>query len=145
MNSNSSLLTADERQMLEQSVLRAPPARGAIRQPRTATSRFVDRDVGLSGTEVMFFGAALVGFGAYHSLYAEAFEAASAKLNWIIGGINTLVLLISSLTMVLAIHFAKTGADGKLIVVAWRLTAGAWQPAFWCSRPTSTTPTIKKT
>ncbi len=61
------------------------------------------------GTEVMFFGALFCGLGAYRYLYAEAFEKASEKLNWMIGGINTVVLLVSSLFMVLAVHYAKHG------------------------------------
>ena len=38
---------------------------------------------------------------------------------WKIGGINTLVLLTSSLTMVLAVHFAKLG---QMRLVVWLLT-----------------------
>jgi cytochrome c oxidase subunit 3 len=73
-------------------------------------------------TEVMFFGAIFMALGVYRYLYGEAFEAASVKLNWIIGGINTLVLLTSSLTMVLAIHFARAGRT-RAIVVCLALTA----------------------
>src|SRR5262249_34911475 len=58
-------------------------------------------------TEVMFFGTLFLGVGVYHFLYPEAFEKASARLNWVIGGINTIVLLVSSLMMVLAVHSAK--------------------------------------
>jgi len=60
-------------------------------------------------TEVMFFGALFLGVGAYHVLYPEACEKASAKLNWMVGGINTVVLLVSSLFMALAVHHAKHG------------------------------------
>jgi cytochrome c oxidase subunit 3 len=60
-------------------------------------------------TEVMFFGALFVGLGAYRHAYGEAFEKASEKLNWLIGGLNTVVLLVSSLFMVLAVHYAKIG------------------------------------
>ncbi len=66
------------------------------------------------GTEVMFFGALFLGLGAYHILYGPAFEKASTKLNWIIGGLNTLVLLVSSLFMVLAVHYAKLGKRRQL-------------------------------
>ena len=52
----------------------------------------------------------------YHYLYPEAFEKASEKLNWIIGGINTLVLLVSSLTAVLAVHFARLGSRRALMI-----------------------------
>ncbi len=67
-------------------------------------------------TEVMFFGALFVGLGAYTYLYHEPFEAASVKLNWIIGGTNTVVLLVSSLFMVLAVHYAKAGLQTALAV-----------------------------
>ena len=65
-------------------------------------------------TEVMFFGALFVGLGAYTYLHHEAFERASEKLNWIIGGLNTVVLLVSSLFMVLAVHSAKVGHQKAL-------------------------------
>src|SRR4051794_33203348 len=54
-------------------------------------------------TEVMFFGVLFLGVYVYHYLYPEPFEAASARLSWEIGGLNTIVLLISSLTIVLAV------------------------------------------
>jgi cytochrome c oxidase subunit 3 len=73
-------------------------------------------------TEVMFFGALVLALGAYHLMYTEAFEKASAKLNWIIGGANTLVLLVSSLMVALAVHFAKLGRT-KLVVRFLALTA----------------------
>ncbi|HEY5313811.1 MAG TPA: hypothetical protein VIK18_14885, partial [Pirellulales bacterium] len=40
-------------------------------------------------TEVMFFGVLFLSVEAYHYMYPEPFEAASEKLNWLIGGINT--------------------------------------------------------
>ena len=60
-------------------------------------------------TELMFFGTLFVSLGVYRYLYPEAFERASERLNFIIGGINTIVLLVSSLTMVLAVHHARLG------------------------------------
>jgi cytochrome c oxidase subunit 3 len=73
-------------------------------------------------TEVMFFGTLFLGLGAYRYLYGEAFERASEKLNWIIGGINTVVLLVSSLMIVLAVHYAKLGRR-ELLVRYLALTA----------------------
>jgi cytochrome c oxidase subunit 3 len=67
-------------------------------------------------TEVMFFGALFVGLAAYRYLYPEAFERASERLNWIIGGTNTIVLLVSSLFMVLAVHCAKLGRRRELVL-----------------------------
>src|SRR5205809_1057611 len=54
-------------------------------------------------TEIMFFGTLFTALVVYRYLYAEAFEAASASLNWKIGAINTAVLLFSSLMMALAV------------------------------------------
>ena len=67
-------------------------------------------------TEVMFFGALFLGLGAYRFLYPEAFDRASEKLNWIIGGVNTVVLLVSSLMMVLAVHAAQVGRSKHLVL-----------------------------
>lgn len=73
-------------------------------------------------TEVLFFGALFVSVGAYWIMHREAVEAASEKLNWLIGGINTVVLLISSYTMALAVHFARTTQQRKVV---WLLIATA--------------------
>jgi cytochrome c oxidase subunit III len=60
-------------------------------------------------TEVMFFGVLFLGVGVYRYFYEPAVTVASQRLNWIIGGTNTIVLLISSLTMVLAVHYSRHG------------------------------------
>lgn len=60
-------------------------------------------------TEVMFFGALFTAYTVYRNLYPEAFMLASSKLDWQLGGVNTLVLIVSSLTMALAIRAAQTG------------------------------------
>jgi cytochrome c oxidase subunit 3 len=74
-------------------------------------------------TEVMFFGVLFLGLGVYRYQYGEEFEKASEKLNWIIGGLNTVVLLVSSLFMVLGVHAAKVGRQ-KQVVIYLLLTAG---------------------
>jgi cytochrome c oxidase subunit 3 len=66
-------------------------------------------------TEVMFFGVLFLGVAVYRFKYPEAFERASEKLNWIIGGLNTVVLLTSSLMIVLAVHYAKLGLRKHLM------------------------------
>jgi cytochrome c oxidase subunit 3 len=66
-------------------------------------------------TEVMFFGTLFVGLLTYRYLYPEAFERASERLNWVIGGVNTIVLLVSSLTMVLAVHHARHGHRDSVV------------------------------
>jgi cytochrome c oxidase subunit 3 len=63
-------------------------------------------------TEVMFFGGFFAGYAVYRSTYPLAFLEGSLHLSDGIGGtlgfVNTLVLLCSSLTMVLAVHAAQT-------------------------------------
>jgi len=66
-------------------------------------------------TEVMFFGTLFLALGVYRYLYPAPFERASEKLNWIIGGTNTVVLLVSSLMMVLAVHYARLGEHKRLV------------------------------
>jgi cytochrome c oxidase subunit III len=60
-------------------------------------------------TEVMFFGGLFGAYTVYRFLYPEAFAAASHHLNYIIGAINTAVLIGSSMTMALAVRAAQLG------------------------------------
>jgi cytochrome c oxidase subunit 3 len=66
-------------------------------------------------TEVLIFGAMFTGYTSYRAKYSEAFEVASEHLNVLIGAVNTVVLLTSSLTMVLAVHAAQVGRRRTLI------------------------------
>jgi cytochrome c oxidase subunit 3 len=66
-------------------------------------------------TEIMFFGTLFTAFFVYRYLYAEAFELASSHLNWQIGGINTVVLLVSSLFMALAVYFVRSNHTRSLV------------------------------
>lgn len=59
-------------------------------------------------TELLLFGGLFTGYFAYRAWYAYDFEAASRHLNVLIGAINTVVLLASSLTMALAVHAARS-------------------------------------
>jgi cytochrome c oxidase subunit 3 len=58
-------------------------------------------------TEVMFFGGLFTAYAVYRSLHPSAFVEASRLLNVPLGAVNTAVLLISSLTMALAVRFAQ--------------------------------------
>jgi len=60
-------------------------------------------------TEVMFFGGLFAGYVVYRAKYPEAWVVGSHLLSIKWGGINTIVLLASSLTMVLAVHAAQLG------------------------------------
>jgi len=67
-------------------------------------------------TEVMFFGGMILAYTAYRYLNPTAFAYGSRQLNVVIGGINTGVLLVSSFTVVLSVHAARTGARRLLLV-----------------------------
>src|SRR5207253_3270650 len=67
-------------------------------------------------TELMFFGRALTAFVVYRSFYSRDFaEASREHMNIAAGTINTAVLLCSSLTVALGVHFAKHGERRKLV------------------------------
>jgi cytochrome c oxidase subunit III len=59
--------------------------------------------------EVMFFGGLFLAYTLYRAQYPAAFAAASNHLNLTMGAINTVVLIVSSLTMALAVFYAQTG------------------------------------
>lgn len=65
-------------------------------------------------TEVLFFGGIFCAYTAYRIWYPKEFEAASTALNPLIAGINSFLLLASSLTCTLAIRAAYNG-DQKLL------------------------------
>ena len=65
-------------------------------------------------TEVLIFGAVFTGYTVYRLRYPHDFEAASSRLNVLIGSINTLVLLSSSLTMALSVHATRVGRQQML-------------------------------
>jgi len=65
--------------------------------------------------EVMFFGGLFLTYAIYRSLYPDVFATASHHLNVILGGVNTAVLICSSLTMALAVHAAALGDRRKIV------------------------------
>ncbi len=59
-------------------------------------------------TEILFFGGLFVAYIVYRAWNPELFTMAATQLDTVMGGINTLVLIGSSLTMALAIRAAQT-------------------------------------
>jgi cytochrome c oxidase subunit 3 len=77
-------------------------------------------------SEVMFFGGLFLCYIVYRNLYPDAFHHASEELNWKLGGINTAVLICSSLTMALAIHGAQVGKrNAQLVYLALTVLLGS--------------------
>ncbi len=67
-------------------------------------------------TEIMFFGGMFCAYLVYRFAYFNAWDAGSQKMEIKYGAINTAVLICSSLTMVLAVHFAKLGKKNLIIL-----------------------------
>jgi cytochrome c oxidase subunit 3 len=67
------------------------------------------------GTEVMLFGGLFTAYTVYRTVYPAAFAEGSRHLNLLLGGINTAVLLVSSLTMALAVRAAQLGRQRALV------------------------------
>lgn len=59
--------------------------------------------------EILFFSGIFVAYGIFRVHYPEAFSVGSHLLDWRLGGLNTVVLLFSSLTAVLAVRSARLG------------------------------------
>jgi cytochrome c oxidase subunit 3 len=60
-------------------------------------------------SELMFFGMLFTTYTAYRLRYPEAFAAGSQHLDLLLGGVNTPVLIVSTLLMALAEHSAQRG------------------------------------
>jgi cytochrome c oxidase subunit 3 len=73
-------------------------------------------------TEIMVFGAIFGAFLAYRAMYPTEFDMVSSHLNVGIGGINTIVLLTSSLTMALSVYAIQAG---KMRMLYWCLSLTA--------------------
>ncbi len=68
-------------------------------------------------TEVLLFAGVFVLYGVYRYLFPEAWAAASRSLDLTLGTVNTVVLITSSLTAALAVHYAKEGQNKKVVVM----------------------------
>jgi cytochrome c oxidase subunit 3 len=65
-------------------------------------------------TEILLFGGLFVGFGMMQARYQREFVEAHHHLKRLLGATNTVVLLFSSWTMVMAVHSAKNNNRKKL-------------------------------
>ena len=65
-------------------------------------------------TEIMFFGGMFGAYTVYRSMYPDAFASTSLHMNPAFGAANTAVLIVSSLTMALAVRSARIGSQKAL-------------------------------
>lgn len=67
--------------------------------------------------EIMFFGGLFTVYLVFRSRYPMAFAAGSNHLDAFWGGLNTLVLIVSSLTMALTVFYAQKGNKMMQVVL----------------------------
>ena len=79
-------------------------------------------------TEVLLFGGLFVGFAIMSGRHHEAFRLAHEHLSRPLGALNTVVLLVSSFTMVMAVHSARHSRQRALVryLAATLALAGAF-------------------
>jgi cytochrome c oxidase subunit 3 len=67
-------------------------------------------------TEIMFFGGMFTAYTVYRLIYPEAWALASAKTSLAYGTSMTYLLITSSMTYSLAIHYARAGQRRRLLL-----------------------------
>src|SRR4030088_143615 len=67
-------------------------------------------------TEIMFFGALFLAYTIYRYQYPAAFASASNHLDLRLGTINTVVLIVSSFTMAMAVYSTQVGKKPSPII-----------------------------
>ena len=70
-------------------------------------------------SEVLMFGALLVGYFIYMNIYPEVFKLGSMTTDWVLGATNTAVLLLSSLTMALGIYYCQVNNQKLAVRNLW--------------------------
>lgn len=76
--------------------------------------------------EIMFFGGLFCAYLVLRSRFPLAFAEASNHLNAFWGGLNTLVLIVSSLTMALTVYYAQKGnRNMQVILIVLTMLFGA--------------------
>ena len=67
--------------------------------------------------EIMFFGGLFTAYLVLRSRYPMAFAAGSNHLDAFWGGLNTIVLIVSSLTMALTVYYAQKGNRNLQVIL----------------------------
>jgi cytochrome c oxidase subunit 3 len=68
-------------------------------------------------TEILFFGGVLCAYWIYRVIYPDAWAIGASLQKALWGGINTIVLIVSSLTMALGVRNAQIGRQRALVMM----------------------------
>lgn len=79
-------------------------------------------------TEILLFSGMFVAYAVFRQWHPETFVVASSTLDWHLGALNTAVLLGSSFTVALSIHYIQKGQRMKSFwsLIITLLAAGAF-------------------
>jgi cytochrome c oxidase subunit III len=72
-------------------------------------------------TEVLLFGGLFTAYFVFRAIFPQGFAEGSHHLNIVLGGINTVVLILSSLCVALAVHSVQTN-NRRLLTLFLALT-----------------------
>ncbi len=67
-------------------------------------------------SEILLFGGMFVAYTVFRVWYPEVFAHSSELLDWKLGGLNTIVLLASSFTVAMGVHYAQTDNKRALVI-----------------------------
>ena len=81
-------------------------------------------------TEILFFGGVFLAYTVYRLYYPKDFADISGRLNVAVAGINTLLLITSSLTMTLAIRACQVG--NRKALLTYLAISAALGTGFMC-------------
>ncbi len=93
----------------------------------TSGQQFATAKVGMwvfLATEILMFGGLFCAYAVWRANHPEVFMYAHTKLNWMFGGINTVFLIASSLTMALAVRAAQLNQRKLLVSMLIATLAG---------------------
>jgi cytochrome c oxidase subunit 3 len=68
-------------------------------------------------TEILLFGGLFLVYSVYRSMYPADFHEAAAELSTVLGTVNTVILLTSSLTMALSISAIRRGDTRQSVLL----------------------------
>ncbi len=68
-------------------------------------------------TEILLFGGMFLLYSIYRDVHTAEFHEAGTEMNVVIGAVNTIILLTSSLTMALSISAIKEGAKRNSVLL----------------------------
>ena len=97
---------------------------------RTADDEFDAAKIGIwlfLSTEILLFSGLFCAYAIFRMLYPESIAAGSSYLDWRWGGLNTVVLLISSFTMAMSIRCVQMNQQRWAricLIITWLCAAG---------------------